>query len=58
MNADRYAELFPDGITQEQLDCSRFLERQGKRFMVDFVYKDAPVIVLQQLNYMYCEGIQ
>lgn len=50
MTVDRFAAYFPEDMTAEQLACSRYLERKGLRFMIDFGYISAPAIVWAEMD--------
>jgi hypothetical protein len=48
---DEFAAAFPETpITPEQIACCRYLERQGKRFLYDFGYVNAPALVWDELD--------
>jgi hypothetical protein len=51
MTIDEFAAANPQAlITPEQLACCHYLERQGKRFLYDFGYVNAPAIVWAELD--------
>lgn len=51
MNFDWFLENHPEvELTNEQIACCRRLERQGKRFLVDFGYESAPALVWAEID--------
>lgn len=51
MTIDKYLAYDPRVIiTPEQLACCHYLERQGKRFGIDFGYQNAPALVWDELD--------
>lgn len=48
MTVDEFLRYFPDlaaKLTEEQLACCRYLQREGKHFCVDFGYENASSLV-------------
>jgi hypothetical protein len=55
--ADEFMTRYPDvRATSEQMACCRYLERQGKRFLVDFGYENAPAIVWREMDNLIYES--
>ena len=51
MNVDDFLRFFPDvKLTDEQLACCHYLQREGKRFCVDFGYQNAPDMVWDAMD--------
>ncbi len=51
LTIDWFVKAYPEvSITYEQYHCCRYLERQGKRFCIDFGYGNAPSMVWNEFD--------